>query len=204
MLKQNRKNYMDKLFVLTILFFLMGMINISLSILGFLCMILPFVLFFYAKEKLWCNFYCPRAGLFTKVLSKVSQNKKVPKWLTGERIKKAVLIYYGINMFLAVMSSIMVARGRADAMEYVRFFIFFKLPFNLPQLIYLSLSPPVAHVSYRIYSIMFTSIVIGLGFGLMYKPRTWCVICPIQTLTSIDISKKKSKNNKEPGSDNCA
>jgi polyferredoxin len=186
---------------------MVGMINISFALIGFLCMILPFVLFFYAKDKLWCKYYCPRAGLFTKLLSKVSLNKKMPKWLTAKKTKNIVLIYYGINMLIATKSSIMVANGLAEPMEVLRFFIFFKMPFSLPQLLDLSLSPLVAHVSYRLYSMMFTSIVIGLGFGITFRPRTWCIICPVQTLTSIDISKKKGDTSAEKNTkrrDECA
>lgn len=192
-----RQNYMDKLFVFTILYFILGMINISLALLGFLCMILPLALYFYAKDKVWCKFYCPRAGLFNKLLKKISLNLKLPKWLTAKRTKKIVLVYYGINMFVAIMSSIMVAKGKAESMEYIRFLIFFKMPFNMPQLIELSLSPVLAHASYRMFSMMFTSTIIGLIFGILFRPRTWCLICPIGTITSIDISGKKVNNNKD-------
>lgn len=184
-------NYQDKLFVITILFFLTGFIHISFAAIGLICFILPFILFWVYKDKVWCKYYCPRAGLFIQLLSKISLKKKLPKWLTGKRIKNIVLIYFGINMFFVTMSTIMVSIGRIEPLEQLRFMIMFPLPINMPQLLNLAVPAPLLHLGYRIYSVMFSSTIIGLLLGFIYMPRTWCIICPIQTLTT----KSKPKTN---------
>ena len=56
--------WMDWLFLGTILFFILGVVHISFALLGFICMVTPFVLYLKTGKKLWCQIYCPRAALF--------------------------------------------------------------------------------------------------------------------------------------------
>jgi polyferredoxin len=178
------KNYQNSLLFVTVVFFLIGIVNISFSIIGLLCFIIPFVLFKKYKEQVWCKYYCPRAGLFIAVMSRISLRKKLPKFLKSSRAKKIVLVYFVLNVFFALMSTIMVTLGRMEPIDHVRFLMAFRAPFTLPQMINLDIAPMLIHLGYRIYSIMFTSTVIGLLLGFVYMPRTWCTICPVMSLTS--------------------
>ncbi|SHH34422.1 hypothetical protein [Clostridium grantii] len=178
-------NYQDSFFIITILFFILGMIHISFSILGFLCFITPFVLFGIYKDKIWCKYYCPRAGFFMRFLSKISLKKKLPKVLKTEGFKRGVVIYFIINLFFVTMSTIMVSLGKVAPMGEIRFMILFTMPFDLPQLLNISLPNGIIHLGYRMYSIMFSSTIVGLILGILYAPRTWCTICPVQTLTTV-------------------
>jgi len=178
------KNYQNSLFIITLLFFILGMIHISLSIIGLLCFIIPFAQYMVYKEQRWCKYYCPRAGLFTAILRRISLQKKLPKFLKAPRAKKVVLVYFAINIFFATMSTIMVTLGRIEPIDYVRFLIAFRAPFTLPQFLEWNIAPPFIHLGYRVYSIMFTSTIIGLILGFIFMPRTWCTICPVMTLTS--------------------
>lgn len=178
-----RRNMQQDLFWITLLFFLLGMIHITFSLIGLLCFILPFVMYYKEEDRVWCKYYCPRAGMFTKLLSKISFHLKMPKWLTSKRMKKIVIYYFGLNIFFATMSTIMTSIGRIEMIDYVRFMIAFKAPFTLPQLLSISVPDGLIHFSYRIYSMMFTSVILGLIMGILYTPRAWCVICPIQSLT---------------------
>ncbi|BES65129.1 4Fe-4S binding protein [Gottschalkiaceae bacterium SANA] len=183
-MKKERIPMMDHLWVITILFFALGFVNIGLSLAGLICMILPFILYWKSGEKLWCKNYCPRASLFLRVLSRISLKKPLPKGFTKQKVKTGVLIYFGLNLFFATMSTIMVSLGRVAPIDYLRFLIAFPIPIDLPQLIRVDLSPWFLHLSFRIYSMMLTSTTIGLILGFLYVPRAWCVICPIQTLTT--------------------
>lgn len=178
------KNRQNGLFWITIVFFVLGMIHISFSLIGLLCFTIPFVQYFYYKDKIWCKYVCPRAGYFNMVLGKVSIGKKAPKWLTGKRFRKGVLIYFCVNIFFATMSTIMVSIGKVDPIDYVRFLIMFQIPARLPQLLSFTVHPGLLHFSYRIYSMMFTSVIIGSVLGIIYRPRTWCAVCPVNTLTT--------------------
>lgn len=188
-MSQNNVNYQDRLFFVTIIFFAIGFIHISFAIIGLICFITPFILFAVYKDKIWCKFLCPRAGFFNKTLGKISLKKKLPKWLTGKRIKTIVLWYFGMNLFFITMSTIAVTLGRIEPIEQIRFMILFPLPLKMPQLLNLNVTAPLVHLGYRVYSVMFSSTITGLILGFMYAPRAWCIICPIQTLTTVKTKK---------------
>lgn len=184
MFRQNT-NY-NWLFMGTILFFTFGLFHIVFSWLGLICMITPFIMAIRTGKKPWCSRpYCPRAHFFIRFLSRFSLNKKAPEGLFSEKTKQLVLRLFCINLFFAGMSTLMVYLGRLEPMLYIRFLMAFPMPFELPQILSLDLPAYLIHASYRLYSIMFTSTIIGLILGLLFKPRTWCGICPIQTLTSV-------------------
>jgi hypothetical protein len=183
-MKAKKVSAMDALWVITILFFSLGFVHIGFSLLGLFCMGIPFALYLKSGEKLWCKKYCPRASLFLRILRKISLKKPLPKGFTKQKVRTGVLIYFGVNVFFATMSTIMVRLGRIPPIDYVRFLIVFPIPVALPQLLQLTISPWLLHLSYRIYSMMLTSTTIGLIIGFLYVPRAWCVICPIQTLTT--------------------
>ena len=160
------------------------MIHISFSILGLICFITPFIQFYIYKDKVWCKYVCPRAGYFNVLIGKINIGLKPPKFFNKIGVKKAVVTYFGLNLFFITMSTIMVALARINPIEEVRFLIIFSLPGQLPQLLDLVLPSPLIHLGYRVYSMMFSSVVVGTIIGILYRPRSWCVICPVNTLTS--------------------
>lgn len=179
------KRWKDWLFLGTLLFFGLSLVNISFALVGVICMVLPFIMRLTARDKLWCKGYCPRASFFSKVLKPFSLGKKAPEWLYSAKTKRLVLNLFCINLYFASMSTVMVALGKLAPMAYVRFLMAFVVPIQLPQLITFDLPPFIEHLSYRVFSIMFTSTVIGIILGVLFKPRSWCAVCPIQTLTTV-------------------
>ncbi len=188
---ENKINYQNRLFFITIFMFALGFLHISFAIMGLLCFITPFILFGIYKDKVWCKYFCPRAGFLNNTLSKISLRKPLPKWLTTEKMRNIVLTYFGMNIFFITMSTLMVALGRISPIDRIRFMIVFQLPFEMPQVLKFAVSDTLLHLGYRVYSVMFTSTVLGLILGFIYAPRTWCAICPVQTLTT---PKKAIKN----------
>ena len=47
------------------------------------------------------------------------------------------------------------------------------------------------HFSYRIYSIMLSSLIAGSVLALLFKPRTWRAVCPVNTLSDGYLKKRK-------------
>ena len=41
----------------------------------------------------------------------------------------------------------------------------------------------VGQFSFGFYSLMLTSLLLGLIVMVLYKPRTWCAFCPMGTMT---------------------
>ena len=100
-------------------------------------------------------------------------------------MKWIMLIYFGISLTFITMSTVRVGMGFSPALEYLRFLIVIPLPFEMPQLIIFEGLPSwLTHLSYRFYSMMLTTTFIGVILSLVYKPRTWCTICPISTISS--------------------
>jgi len=178
-----KTHWQDFSFISTIVIFGLGMIHISFVLVGLLCYISPFVLYLKYKDKTWCQKYCPRASFLTKTLGKISLKLKQPKWLGSKEVKNFFVIYMGLNLFFALMSTMGVAFGRIESMDYVRLFMAFRAPFDLPQLLSINQPAALIHFSYRVYSMLFSSVLIGLVLGFLFVPRTWCTICPVNTLS---------------------
>lgn len=186
------KNY-KYLFLITLLYFGLGFINIHFALLGIICMALPIILLLKNKKKTWCQGYCPRANLYTACGKKTNKfSFKTPKFFIKGKMKWIMLIYFVISLFIIIMSTIKVAAGSAPPMLYLRFLIIFPLDFGLPQLIeFNGIIPWITHLSYRFYSMMMTTTALGLILAVVYKPRTWCTICPIATVSEIYIKNQK-------------
>jgi hypothetical protein len=175
------------LFILNLLYFALGIVNIHFALLGLICMILPIYLLVRTKKKTYCQGYCPRANLYTKtgkITSKISG--KTPLFFIRGNMKWIMLAYFGVSLFFITMSTVRVASGLMLPLEQLRYFIILKVPFSMPQLIdFNNLLPWVTHLSYRFYSMMMTTTTLGLVLALIYKPRTWCTICPISTISDV-------------------
>lgn len=179
-------------FIYTLAIFGLGMIHISFALIGLACYVGPVVLYLKHRDKTWCRVYCPRASFLTQFLSKISLHLKAPKWLNSEGLKDFFVTYMGLNFFFATMSTLMVYLGRLQPMPYVRLFMAFKAPFTLPQLFTWNIPDFLIHYSYRVYSMMFSSVLIGLTLGILFAPRSWCVICPVNTLSVPKQLKRKA------------
>lgn len=181
------------LFLITISFFAIGFINIHFSLLGLLCMALPLILLFRDNKKTWCQNYCPRASLYT-VCGKATakHSKKTPMFFIKGNMKWIMLTYFGLSLFVIITSTIKVAGGSIPPMNYLRFLLVFPIKNEMPQLIKFSnVMPWITHLSYRFYSMMMTTTILGLILALVYKPRSWCTICPISTISDAYIKGSK-------------
>jgi len=185
----------------TISFFLLGFFNIIFAWLGFFCLIMPFLFAAKDKKNTWCQGYCPRSNLFTKLFRNISlTGKPTPKFLLSGRGKTVMLTYFSLNLFVICLSTLMVFLDKREPLEKIRFLIAFQLPWDIPQLLNGGIFPDWSiHLGFRVYSMMFTTVIIGLLLGLLFKPRTWCTICPMGTLTNMTIKHKQtSKPTVEP------
>lgn len=180
------------LFLFTISYFLLGFVNIHFALLGIICMTLPIVLLIKDRKKTWCQGYCPRASLYTACgRSKWWNSRNTPLFFVKGKMKWIMLAYFGISLTFIILSTIGVARGMRPAMEYLRFLIIIPIPARLPQLLnFISPLTWLTHLSYRFYSMMMTTTLLGLLLALIYKPRTWCTICPIGTISNV-VTKKR-------------
>lgn len=175
------------LFIITIAYFALGLVNIHFALLGLICMGIPIYILFRYRKKTWCQKYCPRASLCTTV-GKVKPYKHIttPKFLAKGSMKWIMLAYFSFNMIVMIFSTVMVATGKAAPFDHVRLLFVLKLP-EIPQLFTLHISGWLLHLSYRFFSMMMTTTLLGLILALIYRPRTWCAICPISTVSNAYI-----------------
>lgn len=179
------------LFLFTITFFVLGFINIHFSLFGILCMTLPIVFLLKDRKKTWCQGYCPRASLYTTSgKSKKWSSRNTPQFFLKGNMKWIMLAYFVLSLSFILMSTLGVAKGVRPAMEHLRFFILIPLPFQMPQLLdVINPTPWLTHLSYRFYSMMMTTTILGLALAMIYKPRTWCTICPVATVSDVILKK---------------
>ncbi|BBF43502.1 iron-sulfur-binding protein [Lachnospiraceae bacterium KM106-2] len=68
-----------------------------------ICMVAPILFSLFGKGRYWCGNYCPRGNFYEHVVSKISPNKKVPKFLKslGFRIAMILLVFFnfGVGMY---------------------------------------------------------------------------------------------------------
>ena len=55
--------------------------------------------------------------------------------------------------------------------------------------------PGVAQFTFGFYSVMLTSTVLGVATMILFKPRSWCVYCPMGTMTQLICKAKSPKLN---------
>lgn len=48
-------------------------------------------------------------------------------------------------------------------------------------------------LAFGFYSVMLTSTVLGLITMVLFKPRSWCVYCPMGTMTQLICKAKNTK-----------
>lgn len=111
------------------------------------------------------------------------KSRKIPKILLHQDAKWMILSYFFISLIMIIMSTIKVATG-ATPLLALHYFIVIPVPFELPHLINIEAPLWTLHFRYRMYSMMMTTVTLGLILAIVYKPRTWCTVCPISTLSN--------------------
>jgi len=167
---KNKKSFLFMNF--TLIFLILGFVNIHTAYLSFVCMALPFILLFRHKKNIWCSEICPRAD-YLSLFRFINLGKKAPDWLFSDRTKKYLLQYFFMNLLFIVASTVMVSMSKLPPIDKVRLFIFLQIPWNMPQLLISTTQSPVAlHLAYRFYSIMLSSTLMGTVLAVVYKPKT--------------------------------
>ena len=102
------------------------------------------------------------------------------------------LIFFFIMFFQMLFTTYLVGAGARDIGEFVKLFWTFKVPWHWAYHGTL-FAPWVAQFAFGFYSIMLTSTLIGLIVMVLFKPRTWCVFCPMGTMTQLICTLRAGK-----------
>ena len=187
------KHWYDYLWVYAIIYFALGFFNILFAWLGMIDFLLPLFLAIFGGNKFFCNHLCGRGQLFSKLGTdlKCSRCKPTPRWMSSKWFRYGFLLFFLTMFGNMVFQTYLVAAGAASLREAIKLFWTFRVPWGWTYTAG-TVADWVAQFSFGFYSLMLTSLLLGLIVMVLYKPRTWCAFCPMGTMTQ-GICKLKNK-----------
>ena len=199
-----KKRWYDYLWIASAIYITLGFFNIIFAWIGLLCFVIPLVISIAKGSKAYCNRFCGRGQLFELIGGKLglSRKKAPPKFLRSVWFRAGFLTFFMTMFFLMIYSTYLVFSG-ATLKEAVTLLWMFKLPWYWTNTSFVS--PWIAQFAFGFYGVMLTSTVLGLITMILFKPRSWCVYCPMGTITQgICVIKNKGVNeNGRKSKTNC-
>ena len=190
MMKKNKKSITEYMWIISAAYLFLGLFNILFAWLGLICFLVPLIISLSGGGKSYCNIYCGRGQMLDLIGNKLklSRNKNIPNFLRSKYFRYGFLTFF-MNMFVVMLfNTYLVFNGTNELKEVVKILWTFKLPWNWVDTS--MVSPWIAQFAFGFYSMMLTSTILGIITMLLYKPRSWCVYCPMGTMTQL-ISKAK-------------
>jgi ferredoxin-type protein NapH len=84
-------------FIVFFAFVVLSLFDFRIAIAAIICMIAPIVVSLF-KGRFWCGNLCPRGSFYDHVVSKFSNNKKVPRFLKS-RLFRGFMVVLMLSMF---------------------------------------------------------------------------------------------------------
>lgn len=191
-----KKHWYNYLWVYSILYLILGVYNIFFAWLGVIEFAVPLIIALFGGDKLFCNHFCGKGQLFNLLGKdlKLSKNRKPPLFLSSTWFRYGFLMFFMTMFVLMLITTFKVFLGEKELKEIVTILWSFKIPWGFAYK-NTNLSPWIAQFAFGMYSIMLTSSIIGFITMLVFRPRTWCVYCPMGTMTQgICKIKHRDKN----------
>jgi len=189
-----KKHWYDYLWIVSLTYLVLGFFNILFAWLGLLCFFIPLIISLLKGTKGYCNRYCGRGQLFGILGGRFGLSRKadIPKWMKSKWFRYGFLIFFFAMFFQMLWNTGLVFAGARDLKQVVTLLWTFKLPWNWAYHGTL-FHQGVAQFAFGFYSVMLTSTVLGVITMILFKPRSWCVYCPMGTMTQLIC---KAKNHK--------
>lgn len=190
-----KKHWYDYLWIVSVFYLALGLFNILFAWLGLICFIIPLLISITRGNKAYCNKYCGRGQLFELLGGKLGLSRKQapPKFLRSKWFRYGFLTFF-MTMFLLMIYNTYLVFAGASLKEAVTLLWVFKLPWNWTNTAFAL--PGIAQFAFGFYGVMLTSTVLGLITMIMFKPRSWCVYCPMGTMTQGICQLKHRKTNR--------
>lgn len=179
------RNYVrEHMWIATLVYFALGFFNIVFAWLGMICFIVPLLIAFIKGNKAYCNRYCGRGQLLSLLGDKMglSRKQKTPKFLYSNWFRYGFLVFFMTMFFVMIYNTYLVFAG-ASLRQAITLLWTFKLPWNWVNTAFVPAW--VAQYAFGFFSVMLTSTVLGLITMALYMPRSWCVYCPMGTMTQL-------------------
>lgn len=194
-MKKSKKTFKDYMWIISIIYLTLGFFNILFAWLGLLCFSIPLIISLSGGGKKYCNTYCGRGQMLDMLGNKfnLSRHKNIPKFLRSKWFRYGFLTFFMTMFVVMLFNTYLVFNETKELKEVVTLLWTFKLPWNWVNTS--MVSPWVAQFAFGFYSMMLTSTILGIVTMILYKPKSWCVYCPMGTMTQL-ISKVKYNHNK--------
>lgn len=189
---KKKKHWSEYLWIATSAYLILGLFNILFAWLGIICFAIPLIISISNGSKTYCNKYCGRGQLLELLGTKykLSRNKPMPKWMKTKYFRYGFLTFFMAMFFNMLFNTYLVFEGTNNLKEVITILWTFKMPWKVNDLS--NITPWISQFSFGFYSMMLTSTILGLITMAIYKPRSWCVYCPMGTMTQgICIVKNK-------------
>ena len=177
-----KKTWADYLWIAELSYLVLSLCNILLARLGLIFFVTPLLIAIIGGSKAYCNRYCGRGQLFSLLGNKLKLSRKAapPKFLHSLWFRYGFLCFFMFMFGKMLYSTYRVLAG-APLRQVVTLLWTFKLPWQWAQVD--MVAPWVAQFAFGFFSVMLTSTVLGFVTMVLFRPRSWCVYCPMGTMT---------------------
>lgn len=188
-----KKQWRDFLWVVSALYLILGVFNIMFAWIGLACFFIPLMVSFAGGGKAYCNTYCGRGQLLDLLGSrlKLSRNRPIPGFIRSKWFRYGFLVFFLAMFSNMLFTTYLVLTGEKTLAQMVTLLWTFKLPWHWA-LQTSSVPMWAAQFAFGFYSVMLTSSFLGIVTMVLFKPRSWCVYCPMGTMTQL-VSKARYK-----------
>ena len=187
-----KKHWYHYLWIWSLIYFGMGFFNILFAWMGLISFALPLIMAIGFGNKLFCNRYCDR-GQTLRALGQLgfSRRRDMPAWMKSKAFRYGFMLFF-FGMFGSVLYTTWLVYSGAESLQQVVSLLWtFHFPWEWAYSG--AVSPWTAQFAFGLYSLMLTSEVIALVTMLLFRPRSWCVYCPMGTLTQLICQAKSGK-----------
>lgn len=186
------RHWYGYLWIASLAYLILGFFNIMFAWLGLICFLVPLGISAFTGSKLYCNKYCGRGQLFYLLGKKLrlSPGRPIPRWMKSRAFRYGFLAFFLLMFCQMLFNTYLVFRETQGLKQAVTALWMFRLPWNHA---YHDPGLPLwmAQFAFGFYSIMLTSTILGVITMALFRPRSWCVYCPMGTMTQI-ICKAKA------------
>lgn len=183
---KQKKRWYEYLWIVSAAYLILGFFNILFAWIGLLCFFIPLMIAVGGGGKAYCNRYCGRGQLLELLGGKLKLSRRlpVPGWLKSRWFRYGFLIFFLVMFGNMLFTTYLVFDGARSLKQVVTLLWTLRLPWNWA---YhgTGIAPWAVQFAFGFYSVMLTSTLLGVVTMLLFRPRTWCVYCPMGTMTQM-------------------
>ena len=185
-------HWYDYLWIVSATYFMLGFFNIVFAWLGIICFMIPLLMAIISGSQGYCNRYCGRGQLFLQIGNNLglSRGRVAPRWLSSTWFRNSFLVFFMFFFIQMLVFTWQVANGSRSLSETSHLLWTFHVSWHFAYPV--EVEPWVAQFAFGLYGIMLTSLIVGIVLTMVYRPRTWCLFCPMGNMTQM-ICKLKNK-----------